>query len=338
MTRVWRIILLASLTILISAGMQSCNDVPQGVIPQEQMAALLADLHKGEAVVDANSQTMSGDSVRRAFRQAIYAKHGYTTAQVDSSMRWYGFHMDKYVEVYDRTLEILEAELQKAQEASGASATATTNGYMAMEGDSVDVWSGVRTRRFASNMPSDIISFNILSEPNWEAGDIYTLRAKMLNNQNNAYVSIGIDYTDGNHEYLSSKMIGDGWQEIAFAVDSARTPREIYGTIYYPTSDSRVAFIDSISLTRTRWKPAKRYVRDDVRQFSNHPISNRPVGAKNIGAKKTETISLDNPSISPLPADINRTLHRDELQVAEPISAGSRIHQAPPRPRRPVKR
>lgn len=310
----------------------SCHRVPDDIIPQEKMAALLADLHKGEAVVDANSQTMSGDSVRRAFRQAIYAKHGYSTAQVDSSMRWYGFHMDRYVEVYDRTLEILNAELEKAQEQSGSSATATTNGYMAMEGDSVDVWTGVRSRRFSINMPSDIISFNILSEPNWEAGDIYTLRAKMLGNQQNAELKVAIDYADGSREYLSRKVIGDGWHQLAFAVDSARTAREIYGTIHYPSvqSPDRVAFIDSISLTRTRWKPYKRYTREDINEFAQRPTSVRHVGGASPSAPAT---SMPQHPVQEVPLVDEPLRRHSELQPApEPVNV--KVHEG----KRPMRR
>lgn len=246
------IVALLALTVLFGA----CEGVPDGVLDKERMARLMADLHIAEAVAEAHPENFPDDSTKRALKQSVYARHGLTTGQVEESYRWYGYHMDKYVEVYDRSIEMLNEDLKTAQERAGSDVLTTDGPQLSAEGDSVDVWNGIRVRRFSANMPSDMMTFNYITDPNWERGDVYTFRAKMIDNYAKGRLDIGIDYQDGSHEYMSSNLMGDGWHEVAFAVDSARTLRSIYGTFYYESApDGRIAYIDSVSFTRTRWKP-----------------------------------------------------------------------------------
>ncbi len=255
----------------------SCSSTPDGVLDEDDMAALLVDVHKAEGVVESNPSSFPTDSAKRAFRQAIYARHGLTTEQVDKSLRWYGYNMEKYVEVYDLVLEKLDEDMRLAQEragASGAAATGLNGGSLALEGDSVDVWVGLRFRPFTQSLESNVIPFLLKFDRNWEQGDIYTLRSKMQGNSHEGQLIVGIDYSDGSSEVYSSRLIGDGWHEAKFALDSIRTAREIYGAIQYNASDGEIAFIDSISLTRTRWKPGVTVGREGVTRIKPKRHSN----------------------------------------------------------------
>ena len=62
----------------------ACGSEPSGVIPQDDMAELLADIHEGEAVVDINFRQYTDDSARLAIRQAILKKHNVTAEEFDS--------------------------------------------------------------------------------------------------------------------------------------------------------------------------------------------------------------------------------------------------------------
>lgn len=265
------------LLLIMVASMVACKGVPDGVIEQERMARLLADIHIGEGVIESNPSAFPTDSAKRAFRQAIYARNGFTTAEVDSSLRWYGYNMDKYIEVYDRVIEILNADLAAVEQRAGSTAAASlrAGGSVAMEGDSVDVWYDVRFRPFSRNLPADIIPFVLRSEPNWERGDAYTFRSKLSGNSRQARFVVAVDYDDGTVETTSSNLIGDGWHEVKFAVDSARNAREIYGSLQYVGAKGEVAFIDSISLVRTRWKPDKAPLRQVMKPLQGKKTSNR---------------------------------------------------------------
>lgn len=269
-----RILLLIA---VVSVALSGCNGVPDGVIEPERMAHLLADIHVGESVVESNSSAFPTDSAKRVFRQSIYERNGVTPAEVDSSLRWYGYNMDKYVEVYDRVIEILENRMATVQQRAGstAAATAAVNGYVAMEGDSVDVWYDVRFRPFAATLPGDVVRFVFRNDPNWELGDVYTFKTKLIGNSKQASFTVAVDYDDGTVETASAGLIGDGWHEVKFALDTARTPREIYGTLQYVAAKNEVAFVDSISFIRTRWKPDKAPARQIMKLLQRKRHSDR---------------------------------------------------------------
>lgn len=262
------------LFLLVALVIWCCNRVPDSVIQPEEMASLLADIHKGESVVESNAGKFPTDSAKRAFRQAIYKAHGVTTQQVDSSLRWYGYNMDKYIEVYDRAIELLNDEIAQVSEQAGKSGE-STNVYasMVMEGDSVDIWYENRYRVFTPALSNRIVTFLFNSEPNWENGDVYIFKAKTINNSNPATLTVAVDYADGSGESFGKELIGNGWHEVRFALDSARVAREIYGTIGYNVNDSEVAYVDSISFTRTRWNRSKAPARDIMKPFKNKHIS-----------------------------------------------------------------
>ena len=245
----------------------SCSQRPKGVLNREDMAQLLVDIHIGESVVENNFRLYGTDSARSVLRQSIYAKHGVTAEQVDSSMMWYGRNMDQYIEVYDRVTEILNDKILAAQEQAGATATDISGQTFSFEGDSVDVWSDIRYRRLSKNMPSNYIYFSIPSDRNWEKGDAYELRSKLMGGKGMAEAVITAEYHDGTREYVTTRMSGDGWNSLKLVLDSARTPFNVAGHIYYEPQNGEVAFIDSISLTRTRWGAHQRDARARVKSF-----------------------------------------------------------------------
>ena len=112
--------LLPLLCILLLAA--ACDRRPDGVLGKEDMARLLADIHKAEIVAETNTRTYN-DSLKRVLRQSVYARHGVTTEDVDSSLSWYGYNMEKYLEVYDRVIEILEKERDDARLKAGSVST-----------------------------------------------------------------------------------------------------------------------------------------------------------------------------------------------------------------------
>jgi len=241
----------------------ACSDRPDNVLDRESMARLLADFHKGEGVIQSNQRYFPTDSSKRAFRQSIYVKHGVTSDQVYASLDWYGYHVEEFDEVYNRTIEILGEELTEAQRNIGSASELALNSHVSMEGDSVDVWPSIRYRRLAANMPGDYLKFDLSSDRFWDRADVYTLRAKLSGVKAPVDYVLAVDYFDGSSEYVAKKIPGAGWHEVAIALDSAKVARQVYGYINY-VPKNEVAFIDSISLIRTRWGGHYRYLRDDV--------------------------------------------------------------------------
>ncbi len=253
------------LSCVVCALLFGCSSRPSMVLEKEKMARLLADVHKAEVVAETNTRVYN-DSLKRVLRQSVYAKHGVTQEEVDTSLSWYGYNIKRYMDVYDRSIEILEKDLEQARETAGTT-TGTSNVNVTFDGDSVDVWTAERTRRFAVTMPSNIISFNMTRDQYWEKGDAYTLRPKMVGMNGPLEVVMVVEYRDGSYDYVTRKLNGDGWQSVTLVTDSVKETRAVYGTIGYKPRKGETAFIDSIALFRSRKAPYLKEFISNQRHF-----------------------------------------------------------------------
>lgn len=220
--------------------------MPSDVIQPHEMARLMADVHIAEAVIDNDRAHFHTDSMKQKMKQSVYARHGVSTEQVDSSLAWYGRNINMYMDVYDETIELLEHRLiESGNRVAAANA-------LSISGDSVDVWPGARYVVFNRRMPSDIITFSFDRDPNWERGDNYTWRAKFFNIHGDASWAIGAEYNDGSVEYLNSNINDDGWKEIRLQTDSLLEPVRIFGYLRVSPRAGSDLRLDSLEMVRKR--------------------------------------------------------------------------------------
>lgn len=242
--------------IILILVLASCSKVPGSVIQPEEMAQLMADVHTGEAMLEMNRQDYPNDSMKLILRQSIYARHGVTAAEVDSSFGWYGRNITYYMDVYDRTIEILENRLIESGNRIAADAA------LSIAGDSVDVWAGPRMLRITDRMPSNTIVFSIRRDDNWQRGDSYTWRGKFFNNTDSRW-QIAAEYADGTIDYIEQTAQDDGTKELTFIGDSLRDATKIYGFLEVHHRAPTATVLDSLSLVRKRVSPvtySRRYM------------------------------------------------------------------------------
>lgn len=240
--------------VILSAAallMIGCSRVPSGVIPPGDMAELLADIHEGEGVVESERQTFATDSMRRLLRESIYRKHDVTAEQVDSSMMWYGKNIEKYMEVYDEVIEILDKRLADAN--SNTSRPAQSGGgyqSVSLEGDSIDVWTQLHYRRFYDLGGNNFITYRMNKDRNWQTGDSYTLNFKAVNTHRPVDVGILVGYVDGTTDYSHRQFSQKGWNDLKMTVSPDKEASTMTVVISYEPRKKEVAYIDSISLIR----------------------------------------------------------------------------------------
>lgn len=249
--------------VLLAFVVMSCDRTPDYVIKPKDMAALLADIHKGEGVVDLQSSRYRDDSVKKALKQSVLMRHGVTQEQLDTSLVWYGHNIDVYKEVYEMVIKQLEDELSTADIAADGKSV-----QVSVVGDSVNVWSDVPFRRFSMENPSDFVRFKLSADENWDKGDTYSWKLFANSHMLPAQWTICADYSDGTTDYVSSKFYGGGWQELKLCTDTAKLLRNVYGVLELPSAKGEAAYMDSISLTRTRFSPDN-YSRHSVLSFNS---------------------------------------------------------------------
>lgn len=228
----------------------ACNKVPDYVIQPDEMAELMADIHTAESVTEMNFKEYETDSSKLALKQAVLERHGVDQAKLDTSFMWYGAHLDRYMRVYDKTIEVLEGRLEHSDALLAAEAG------VSVAGDSVDVWTRPRIFAFSPLMGTNSMTFLISSDDNWEKGDRYTWRAKFFNLQKPAKWMVAAEYKTGEYEVLNSTITGDGWQEVTFSMDSNLVADKIYGVLTMPENNTRGnVYLDSMQLVRNRLNP-----------------------------------------------------------------------------------
>lgn len=255
--------------IALTAALTACDPTPDGVISPEPMAQIMADMEMGEAVVETDGASFRNDSLRQLLRQSICARHDVTTADVDSSLTWYGMHVEQYTKVYARVEEILEQRLRKARESGANESNLAMNTSVAsLDGDSVDVWQDDRTWRIAANSPSRIISFSLGRDQYFEPGDIYELRFKTLGSAAEIDVNLSADYS-GLTDYAVTRFSGNGWHSITLGLTPDKAANRIYGSLNVGLKGSMLpAYVDSLQLIRMR----HRHARNIKSPISKHSI------------------------------------------------------------------
>lgn len=237
----------------------SCSRTPGYVIPQDKMAALMADIYTGDAVVESSGRTWMRDSVRQVFLHSIYRRHGVTAEQVDTSLNWYGHNIQAYMDMCKLTEELLQERIDEVETQGGHSDRYVAS--VTADGDSVDVWTGQRWRRNSLLSPSDFTSFVLTPDRNWDRGDRYILSVKGVGTRGPVTLSMAVDYNDGTTEMRTMTMPPEGRNSIILVLDSAKMASSLYGYIKYQPMSGEVSYLDSISLYRTRMRDNNRQLR-----------------------------------------------------------------------------
>lgn len=257
--------LIPVLALLLLIG---CSKTPSGIIGKEKMARIIADLSIAEAIIETDSRSFPDDSSKIVLKQSIFAKNRVTPEQVDTSLRWYGRNMDILVEVYDRAIEMTEADMKKNALNSTPSISTAPRSIYATEGDSVNLWSGPAAQLFAAIMPANIITFSVSSDRNWEKGDIFVVSAKALGAVEPVQFVLTAEYQDGSREYVANTVTGSKWNHLKLPMDPEKAATSVHGYILYTPRADEVVALDSISLVKTRHLTGAPTPRHRVKSFA----------------------------------------------------------------------
>lgn len=221
---------LCILCVAAAALLSSCSKTPKGVIPEKDMAVLLADMAEGDAVVELNRSDYGSDESRKALKQSILIKNGYTQADFDKSLMWYGHNLDVYGDVYDDVVSILEDRQRDARNEAKK-----VGERLVAAGDSVDVWQQSHSLLFDRRQCGGLVqlAFSYPADSEMRTGDRYEWRMQMVNAKNAATLFVGVDYADGSSEFQSQSLMPEETASIVLQTDSTRTTKRVYGYMNY---------------------------------------------------------------------------------------------------------
>lgn len=246
---------IAIVFILLIAILSACQRRPDYVLSEKAMEELLIDVHKTEAVISLNPNKYPSDDKKRTMREAVYMRHNTSQAQFDSSLVWYGNHLQQYMDIYERVIKRLESENEMIKELIAKDNTQT----LTRAGDTIDIWKQEKYHIFSADKGSNIMAFSITTDENFKRNDHFLLQffvRNMPKTGNRAQIYLAIRHNEQTIHYNYANIEREGWNILKIQSDSANNLSEIYGYIAMPPrNDRHIMYIDSISLMRLHDKP-----------------------------------------------------------------------------------
>lgn len=240
----------------------SCSSRPDGIPDEKEMASLMADVYRGESVIDFNHARYNTDSARAVVRNSVLAAHGMDKEQFDSAVAWYGRNLEKYMKVCDEAVKLLEKDI--------AAIPDDETNQLFVAGDTANVWPMAPYRIIDSRHSGRNLTFAIQADDTWEPGDKYELEFKLAGINSTVYSGMAVEYDDGGTEYAATSMTNEGWNRVNLPLDSTRNATLLYGYIEFEPIKGETFYVDSIALMRTRCNQAEAFRRRRVEQFNPH--------------------------------------------------------------------
>ncbi|MCM1153316.1 MAG: DUF4296 domain-containing protein [Muribaculum sp.] len=244
--------LLSFFTFMAVSILPSCSDRPKEVMSDKEMIDLLVDMNLADAYRDNGLGSLS-DSVRTNMGEAVLARHGFTYAQLDTTLRWYGRHLDKYYEMLGKVDRRMIAKQKNIDRKSGSASTPDNSN----QGE--NIWSLSDHFLFSSLGNTNGLHFDIPGDEVEKGESLkWTFR---VHNMGVIKAYLGVEYTDGASSYTSGGNNGEQHVNISLLTDTSRTVKRVIGNIY--TDPARMpVWIDSIQIVRLPF--------DSVKYASHH--------------------------------------------------------------------
>lgn len=224
----------------------SCSDRPKGVLSDDEMTELLTEMTLAEAARQNGGTGRLPDSVRRNLGEAILARHGYTYARLDTSLAWYGKHLDKYYDMYAD----VDKRLQKMQRNS-------SRDYSSVSASSDDnLWPYSDYMIISPLGTVDGIIFSIPSG-SLKKGESLEWRMR-LNGVYDGKSLLGVQYEDGSVSSTGSALYGSRNIDLTLVTDTGKNVRRIFGSVNIDRQ-SMPAWADSIRLLKTPYDSVAYY-------------------------------------------------------------------------------
>lgn len=210
----------------------ACSKRPEKVVSDSKMVEVMTDMEIAQAYLQSKGYQQNNPENRERILQYVLDKNKMNREEFDSTLAWYGRHIDLYEDLYakvDKNLAKREADV------SGNNMEALSN----------DLWPYSRHLGISSLSSADNFSFNIPAE-DIEKGSKLTWKFHVTPSSDGTAL-LGVRYKSGGYGYISRILTGKE-NELQLQCDSAEIVKEIFGNIHLNNNNGWVN-IDSLSLS-----------------------------------------------------------------------------------------
>lgn len=247
--------------ILLLLLFAACENRPKDVLSRGKMEDVLYDYHLMQGVIDQLPTSEERLEKAQDYINSVYAKHGITEEQFDSSIVYYNRHPKDLHKIYTHLKERYTSINEEVQIVNG------NNDMMAIYatgGDTTNLWSSARTLALHSKELLSHESFTIHADTSFRRNDqfILTLTPLFIREDVSTYdimlsVGLGVCYTDGKTAGVSRVITSNGTQQLTLQTDATKDIKSITGFFQYQGKKTirNLCLIDDISLVRMHEKP-----------------------------------------------------------------------------------
>ncbi|MDE6682920.1 MAG: DUF4296 domain-containing protein [Muribaculaceae bacterium] len=229
----------------------ACSDRPENIPSDSKMVKVMADMEMAQAYVQSKGYRDNNAENRERILKYVLEKNGMSREDFDSTLSWYGRHIDKYDDLYAK----VDKELARREsKISGNNAEMLSN----------DLWPYSRYLVISSKSSSDNLSFRIPTSE-VEKGDRLSWKFR-LNMPTDGNAMFGVKYTDGTMSYVTQNLSGDNI-EVSLQTDSARRVKDIFGNLKVNIVRSFVG-LDSLTLSAAPFDSTIYYRISSAKRFS----------------------------------------------------------------------
>ena len=113
-----------------------CERRPDGILDGKKMEDVVVDMHMAESVMDQYPGKFRSPQEKQTVINGVFKKNDISKAAFDSSMIWYGAHLNQYMKIYDRVIGRLTTDSKYYS----SLLVEAEKKEQTLSGDSVDIW------------------------------------------------------------------------------------------------------------------------------------------------------------------------------------------------------
>ena len=236
-----RILPLITLLLLL---LSACDDRPSSVLSRGKMEDVLYDYHIMQGIIE-HLPYEEREEKAQDYINAVYAKHGITEAEFDSSIVYYNRHTSDLHTIYEHLKERYNAVNENLQIVNG------NNDMMAIfstGGDTTNLWNSTKLIALRNKDILNTESFTIHADTSFRRHDqfILTLTPVFMKESKEYYdvtlnIGLSIHYANGHQSGITRTVNANGIQQFTNVTLPMLTPT-IFFNLVQQTINSFLAF------------------------------------------------------------------------------------------------
>ncbi|MDR1675652.1 MAG: DUF4296 domain-containing protein [Tannerella sp.] len=247
----------------VATVLAACSRTPDGIIPEKKMQRVMVDIQLAEAMIHMEPNTYPTYAERRALYRTVFRKHQLTEAEYDSSMIWYGKHLDRYMRIYNLALADLKVQMDAIGDVK-PDIVPTSNA------DSLDLWIFRKYYEFSPLSLSNRVIFDLRPDDPYSSGSAFVLAWQVwgLTPDMKEPIEAYLKAHQGDTILTVKSIVGrDGPHEMYLKTIPTKRVNRVYGYIRLHTADTAFhkIYLDGFSLMKYRYGSPAIAAMDSIR-------------------------------------------------------------------------